>query len=189
METTRHRIARYLAVALICGTVGALFLRQQLAQRAAPPATEATAASVDLRVGAPVPAVVLKQADGTTFRLADARGKPVVLNFWASWCGPCREEMPGFEEASKRLGKDVLFVGVNATSSDSREQAIAFIDQMGVTFPIVYDESGSMAAAYGIRGLPATFFIDAQGVLRSKALGPVLKDRLREQLDTVLAPK
>ena len=60
---------------------------------------------------------------------------------------------------------------------------------MGVTFPIVYDESGSVATAYGIRGLPATFFIDAQGVLRSKALGPVLKDRLREQLDTVLAPK
>lgn len=145
-----------------------------------PPTAETQAPSTS--VGDPAPEFTLLTRDGSTFRLADARGKAVVLNFWASWCGPCREEMPRFERTSREMADRVVFVGVNATTLDSREAALEFADQLEVTFPLVFDADGLASAEYGVNALPATFFIDATGVLRMRALGPVLADRLREGL-------
>ena len=133
-------------------------------------------------VGQPAPDFTLETADGKRFRLSEARGKVVVVNFWATWCAPCREEMPSFQAASRDHAQDVLFVGVNTTSVDNRDEAIAFAQRLGITFPILFDDRGATQAAYGVRGLPATFFIGADGVTKAKTLGPVLKDRLREQL-------
>ncbi len=157
------------------------------ARPAVPPAAaEAPAPSVPA-VGVAAPGFTLQTLEGEPFSLADGRGKIVVLNFWASWCGPCRDEMPLFESVSHE-GDDVLFVGVNATASDDREAAADFVRRLEITFPIVLDESGDVAAAYGVTGLPATFFIDRDGILRARALGPVLNDRLREHLALARAP-
>jgi thiol-disulfide isomerase/thioredoxin len=168
-----------IGVLAACGVAGT---EQPVASSTAVQATP-TPAGPALNVG--VPGFTLTTREGRPFRLADARGKLVVLNFWASWCGPCRDEMPLFEATSRQLGDEVLFVGVNATASDNRADAEEFAARLGVTFPIVFDESGDTAATYGVQGLPATFFIDREGVLRAKALGPVLSDRLREHLDLV----
>lgn len=97
---------------------------------------------------------------GQEGRLSDSqlRGKPVVLNLWASWCGPCREEAKVFEAAYQRYKDQVHFVGVNVT--DTPESARAFVKEFGITYPIVIDEGQTLAKALGYYGLPETYFID-----------------------------
>ncbi len=187
-ETTNRRLLRYSATALIVGVIGLLFVREQIAAReaAAPRSAEANVVVAADRgeavVGQPAPDFTLETSDGKRFRLSEARGKVVVVNFWATWCAPCREEMPDFETAYRDRSSEVLFVGVNTTSVDSRDDAIAFAQRLRITFPIVFDDRGVVQGAYGARSLPATFFIGPDGVTKAKTLGPVLKDRLREQL-------
>lgn len=188
-EPLARRLLRYAAVALILGVIGILFVRQQSDRPAVVEETSvASADGTEVVVGAPAPEISLLTREGTPFRLSEARGKVVVVNFWASWCAPCREEMPGFEAAYQERSSDVLFVGVNTTSVDTRAEALAFAERLGVTFPIVMDTEGVAQRTYGVRGLPATFFIGRDGTMKAKALGPVLKDRLREQLELAAAP-
>ena len=128
--------------------------------------SEATAESgseEDNRTAAPD--FTVTDADGSEVHLSDFEGKPVVLNFWASWCGPCQSEMPDFEEAYAKYGEEIHFVMVNATdgSRETVEDAKDFIAQSGYTFPVYYDTSYDASTTYGITGLPTTFFIDAEG--------------------------
>jgi cytochrome c biogenesis protein CcmG/thiol:disulfide interchange protein DsbE len=128
------------------------------------------------RGGAPVaPAFTLERLNATgDLSLASLRGKTVVLNFWASWCGPCRDEMPLLQEGSKRWqGKNVVFVGIDA--KDDRGYARAFLERYRVTYPNVYDGKGSMIGRYGVTGYPETYFIDADGKVRHRIAGPVEK--------------
>ncbi len=101
--------------------------------------------------------------DGSTFRLADQRGKIVLINFWASWCGPCREEMPLFTTARGALGDDVVMVGVNIwdTESDAR----AFLETYQVNYPTGPDSDERIGVDYGVSGVPETFVVDAEGRL------------------------
>ncbi|MCC6856816.1 MAG: TlpA family protein disulfide reductase [Microbacteriaceae bacterium] len=181
LRAVRTLLARSITIGLLAAACGGA--SAQPSETAPTPAPSSTAAAPV--VGALAPEVTLPTREGGTFRLADARGKAVVLNFWASWCAPCREEMPRFERASRDLSDRVVFVGVNATTLDSRAAALDFADQLDVTFPLVFDEDGRVGGEYGVSALPATFFIDADGVLRAIALGPVLADRLRENLALV----
>jgi len=101
----------------------------------------------------------LELLGGDTISSDDLRGRPVVLNFWASWCIPCREEMPAFERMWKRYRDDgIQIIGVNI--QDSVAGAREFVDEIDVTYPIALDPQGSLAADLGVRGLPQTFFID-----------------------------
>lgn len=111
------------------------------------------------------PDFTVTDADGNEVHLSDFVGKPVVLNFWASWCGPCQSEMPDFEDAYAKYGEEIHFVMVNATdgSRETVEDAKDFIAQSGYTFPVYYDTSYDASTTYGITGLPTTFFIDAEG--------------------------
>jgi cytochrome c biogenesis protein CcmG/thiol:disulfide interchange protein DsbE len=126
------------------------------------------------RGGSPVaPAFTLERLDGPgELSLASLRGKTVVLNFWASWCGPCRDEMPLLQAGWERWeGKNVVFVGVDAR--DDRGYARAFLERYGVTYPNVYDGKASLIGRYGVTGYPETFFIDADGKVRYRIAGPV----------------
>ena len=117
--------------------------------------------------------------------LAELRGRPVVLNFFAAWCVPCREELPLLEATHKRLGDRVAFVGID--TRDSRSQARDLLAETGVTFPAGYDPKGVLVERYGLgRGLPATLFLDAHGVLVERILGQVDQARLDAAIERSL---
>jgi cytochrome c biogenesis protein CcmG, thiol:disulfide interchange protein DsbE len=108
---------------------------------------------------------------GDEFRLSDHRGQIVIVNFWASWCPPCREEMPLLVSADSLLGEDVVLVGVDIWDRES--DARAFLNEYRVEYPNVQDQSGSIGIDYGVSGVPETFVIDAEGRIVVKLPGPV----------------
>ena len=136
-------------------------------------------------IGKTAPTFVLQEV-GTKrpIDLAQLRGKPVVLNFWATWCGPCWEEHPVLVANARRLQPNVQFVGV--VFQDSDEKILGFLEQRGSSYPTVVDDKGKTAIAYGVGGIPETYFIDGQGVIRAKYTGPMSTDILQEKLRTVL---
>jgi cytochrome c biogenesis protein CcmG/thiol:disulfide interchange protein DsbE len=126
------------------------------------------------RGGTPAaPAFALERLDGKgELALESLRGKVVVLNFWASWCGPCRDEMPLLQQGSERWrDRDVVFVGIDI--DDLRSDARSFLERFGVTYVNVYDGKSSTVGRYGVTGVPETYFIDAAGKIRYRIAGPV----------------
>ncbi len=123
-------------------------------------------------IGKPAPAFRLdKLSGGAPVTLADFRGKPVVINFWATWCVPCMQEHPTMAEASQRLRDQVQFLGV--VFDDKEENVRAFLEQNGSPYPALMDPDGKAAVAYGVAGVPETYFVDPQGVIVSKYVGPL----------------
>lgn len=116
--------------------------------------------------------------DGSTFRLDEHRGQVVVLNFWASWCEPCREEMPALQQSAATAGPDVVFVGVGA-KTDRDSNALAFVQEFGITYPAGRDTAGgdpatgTIQTAYGVFAFPSTFVIDADGRIDAVLLTPI----------------
>jgi thiol-disulfide isomerase/thioredoxin len=121
----------------------------------------------------PAPDFTVYDRNGQPVRLADMFGKPIVLNFWASWCGPCRSEMPDFDEVYRLLGDEVVFMLVNLTDGEveTMQSASAFIDSMGYSFPIYFDLTDEAAYTYWVQSIPTTFFISARGNLVAYAEG------------------
>lgn len=113
----------------------------------------------------PLPDFTVYDLEGNPVKLSDFRGKPVVLNFWSSRCGPCKREMPDFETAYAQYGENIHFVMLNVTdgSWDTVESASQFILDNGYTFPVYYDTDNVAAYLFGVSALPTTFFIDAEG--------------------------
>lgn len=132
--------------------------------------------------GKPAPDFELARFDGGTLRLSDLRGRPVVLNFWASWCQPCRDEAP-LLEATARARPDVVFIGINI--QDKRPDAEAYLAQFGISYPNVLDASGAVSIDYGVSGIPETFFIDRTGRIAKKWIGPLNQSQLRQYLERI----
>ncbi len=138
---------------------------------------------LSVAVDQPAPDFALTNLDGETVRLSDFRGKTVVLNFWASWCPPCREEMPDFQELWDERGEggsdDLVMIALDFLVQDTMADARKFVEGNGFTFPVLFDTAdGAVADRYRVRGLPATFFIDREGVVRSVNYGPVFRNLL-----------
>ena len=127
---------------------------------------------------------------GEEVHLSDYLGKLVVLNFWASWCGPCQSEMPDFDEVHGQLGEEIQFLMVNVTDGDREtvEKAAAFVEEQGYTFPVFFDSELSATQAYGAYSLPTTYFIDAEGFAVARAVGPINAETLQTGID-MLAPE
>lgn len=116
------------------------------------------------------PDFALKGEDGKTYRLSDYRGKVVVLNFWATWCPPCRYEMPSMERAHQKVqGEDIVILAVNV--GESADQVFAFTGQYPVTFPLPLDTDSAVIQKYPVIGLPTTFIIDPRGIITHRAIG------------------
>ena len=178
----RNRLLRYGITALILAVIGGLFVQREiLTDDTESTFVQATAVELGLlddrsvKLGQPAPDFVLQDLSGNVVRLSDFLGKTVVLNFWASWCPPCRAEMPDFLEVyEQRLPQDdFVILAVDKLVTDSKGAVDDFVQEFGLTFPIAFDASDEVNQRYGVRGLPSTFFIDRNGVLRSKNLGPV----------------
>ncbi len=127
------------------------------------------------------PDFTVEDAQGETVALSDLRGKPVVLNFWASWCPPCRGEMPEFHTVYEELGAEVHFMMVNLTDGrrETVEAAGDYIAQEGFSFPLYFDTTGEAAQTYEVYSIPTTFFIDADGVFVTYAQGRLDEETLR----------
>jgi cytochrome c biogenesis protein CcmG/thiol:disulfide interchange protein DsbE len=121
-------------------------------------------------VGQPAPDFALVDLDGNAVSLADLRGRPLIVNFWASWCGPCVEEFPLLERASRTHGAHGLAV-VGIVFRDNSEAARAFMQRMGAGWRALMDPGGRVAERYGIYGPPETFFINAEGVVVARQIG------------------
>ncbi len=120
--------------------------------------------------------------NGKAYQLSAFFGKPMVLNFWASWCGPCKMEMPDFEEVYLERGDEIQFLMVNCTTSamENFTQARNFIQDAGYTFPVFYDTTGEGSTLYGTSSIPMTFFINAQGQVVAYARGAIDSDVLAQ---------
>lgn len=125
---------------------------------------------------------------GNPVKLSDYFGKPIVLNFWASWCGPCKSEMPDFNEKYLELGEGVQFLMVNMTdgSRETVEIASKFIEDAGFEFPVLYDTAYEAAYTYSVYSLPTSYFIDAQGNLVAQASGAIDRDTLQKGIDMIM---
>ncbi len=133
-------------------------------------------------VGRPAPdfALANARAPDRVVRLSDFRGRPVVLNWFATWCGPCRAEIPDFQAAYEALGGEVVFLGVNL--EQSADEAIGMLDEFGATYPALLDAEGAIALHYRLPGMPTTFFIDADGVVRAWGAGLIVEETLVSEL-------
>lgn len=134
----------------------------------------------------PAPDFTVLDMDGNEVKLSDYLGKPIVLNFWAHWCGPCQSEMPEFNAAWEELGGEVTFlmVHVGADTQAGKEK----VAQGGYTFPVVFDVESEASAIYGITAFPTTFFIDRDGNLQGWYMGAMDAQLLQVGLDRIYTP-
>lgn len=136
-----------------------------------PPELVPPGMEVGHRAGQLAPDFYLPTLQGKAVRLSELRGRPVVVNFWATWCTPCRREMPQFKAAYDQYrDRGLLVIAVNVQEPEGSVRQ--FAEEFGLDFPVALDRSGEVSRAYRLLGLPATYFIDRQGVVRSVFLGP-----------------
>jgi thiol-disulfide isomerase/thioredoxin len=165
-----RRVLVVVALAAVVSGVAGLLAVGLMHQDSASDASTSPLAAVQLKAGTPAPALAGEALDGTKpLDLAAYRGRPVVVNFWASWCGPCRGEAPQLV-AFSRAHPEVQMLSVNSADL-SRDAAVAFAARSKWTWPNVFDPSGGIQHAWGVGGLPATFLVDAAGKLRARKLG------------------
>ncbi len=149
------------------------------------PSGDTVATPGELSIGGPAPDLRLVDLDGRPFELASLRGRPVVLNFWASWCVPCREEFPLLEQAlAAHASEDLAVVGV--LFKDDVAPARAFMEQMGVRWVSVQDPDDVAAGVYRVVAPPTTFFIARDGTVMARQIGELRAEDLERQLAAIL---
>jgi len=133
------------------------------------------------------PDFTVEDREGNPVKLSDLFGKPIVLNFWASWCPPCKKEMPEFEQAYKQMGEDVTFVMVDLVDGrdETKAKGAQYIEEKGFSFPVYFDMEQEAAYAYGISSIPTTLFIDKDGFIVTGAYGMLDSERLQEGINRI----
>ena len=133
------------------------------------------------------PDFTVTDIDGNQHKLSEFEGKPVILNFWASWCGPCKKEMPDFDEVYKEYKYKIHFLMVNLTdgSRETVDTASSYIKSMGYTFPVYYDTMLEAMTNYSVYSVPATYFIDENGNIIANAQGAIDKETLQKGIDMI----
>ena len=139
-------------------------------------------------IGAAAVGFELKTLDGRPVRLEKFRGRPLIMNFFASWCDPCHEEMPLINALASKADENGYAV-LGVAIQDRRAWVMEFAREAGVVFPVALDRNRKVQRAYRVLGPPTTFFIDAQGVIRDIVLGPVTPDRARQAMEKAGVPR
>jgi cytochrome c biogenesis protein CcmG/thiol:disulfide interchange protein DsbE len=152
-----------------------------------PAALNTTGRGVSTNPGRAAPDFVLASLDGSRVRLSDLRGRPVLVNFWASWCAPCREEMPEIVRAYGAHAGALTVLAVDL--QENTEQVRQFASEFGMTFPIVTDTTGAVADAWRIggpiQGIPSSYFVDAKGIVQAREYGPMTAETIARDLALV----
>lgn len=149
-------------------------------------ASPVTSLSGITRVQQPAPDFTLPLIDGGELVLSELRGRPIVLNFWASWCAPCFEEAADLERAWRRyMGDDVMFIGVDIQDVD--ESARAYLEEFDITYPNGHDDDGRITVDYGVIGIPVTFFVNRSGTIERRWVGAIDEQRLVSWVDDLIA--
>lgn len=148
----------------------------------------ATAGLAAQAPGDTAPAFTLRTLDGDSVRLSDFLGHPVVVNFWGTWCPPCRDEIPLLVEAYRiHQGDSLVILGVNGRDQELSTRVVQrFVADLHVTFPILLDEKGRVRRHYRLRALPTTVFVAADGTVRAVNFGPLTSTELQRRLDELL---
>lgn len=153
------------------------------------PETEESEAdpSTDEKEVIPAPDFTVYDVDGNEVKLSDFAGKPIVLNFWASWCPPCKLEMPHFNKVYQELGDEVVFMMVDLVDGqqETKEKGLAFIEEEGFEFPVYFDSSQEAAYTYGISSIPLTLLINAEGNVVTGYTGAIDKETLMEGIEMI----
>ncbi len=133
------------------------------------------------------PDFTMTDADGNTVRLSDLTGKPIVLNFWASWCPPCKREMPEFDKVYGEVKDEVQFVMVDLTDGqrETAEKGAQYVAEQGFSFPVYFDTGQEGAIAYGVMSIPTTLFIDKDGYVVTGAQGAIDEQTLRQGISLI----
>lgn len=149
--------------------------------------TDSSQLKIGLEKGNLAPDFELQTLAGETYKLSDLRGKKVIVNFWATWCPPCRLEMPEMEEFySKYKIEGIEILAINLTQEEkNRADVQEFIKEFGITFPVPMDEKGEIGRLYYISSIPTSFVIDTQGVIREKIVGPMTFDWMKRTLGSI----
>lgn len=132
-----------------------------------------------LKIGVKAPDFELEALSGETVKLSDLEGKKVILNFWATWCPPCKEEMPAMEEFYQKAGDDVEILAVNI---DTKYDVKGFADKMGLTFPILLDKNNSVSSTYSVMTIPTTYFINEKGIITNKYLTAMTEEIMEKYI-------
>jgi cytochrome c biogenesis protein CcmG/thiol:disulfide interchange protein DsbE len=167
-----RKIAALLAVGLALGAfLGAIVLFSTTSSNKGP------------RIGQALENFKLAQLQGASLQLADLKGKPVIVNFWATWCIPCQDEMPLLENYSRKLSNSLIVIGVN--SQEQPDVVQDFVTKYRITFPIALDSNGNLTRSYLINGFPTTFFVDKNGILRNMHIGVLREDIITGYLQSI----
>ncbi|HRQ37681.1 MAG TPA: TlpA family protein disulfide reductase [Chloroflexota bacterium] len=136
-------------------------------------------------VGHPAPNFMLQSSQGEEITLHDLAGQPVVLNFWATWCAPCRVEMPAFQQASVQYNGRAAIIGVN--QGEAAKNVADFGAEYRITYPLLLDTDQQISRLYEVRGLPTTLFIDTNGIVREVIMGAITPAVLQDRVERLLA--
>ncbi|OJE00687.1 thiol:disulfide interchange protein [Bacillus cereus] len=138
-----------------------------------------------IEIGKSAPDFELTKLDGTNVKLSDLKGKKVILNFWATWCGPCQQEMPDMEAFYKEHKENVEILAINYTPSEKgggEEKVSNFAKETGITFPILLDKNIDVTTAYKVITIPTSYFIDTKGVIQDKFIGPMTQKEMEKRV-------
>jgi cytochrome c biogenesis protein CcmG/thiol:disulfide interchange protein DsbE len=136
--------------------------------------------------GSQAPDLALQSLDGSTISLSDLKDQVVLINFWATWCPPCREEMPALQEIYDQY-REQGFTVLAVNQHQEAAQVSPFVKDLGLTFPVLLDLDGQVARRYRVRALPTTFLVDRSGVIRETIVGQLLHARVEDQVSSLLA--
>ena len=188
----KKKMLMILVLAFVLLIAGASVLYNRLSENMAPEQlavaeTEPPQVSETELPRIPAPDFTVYDAEGIAVKLSDYFGKPIVLNFWASWCGPCKMEMPEIQKFYDKYGQEIHFLLVSV--DDSLDAAKSFISDSGYTFPVYFDTTSVGAYTYGASSIPLTFFIDAEGNLTAYYMGAMSESILQQGVDMIYIPE